>query len=38
VVAGDPESTVEVTDFWTFGRDTRSRDPNWILVGTRSLD
>ncbi len=38
VVAGDPESTVEVIDFWTFGRDTRSRDPNWILVGTRSLD
>ena len=38
VVAGDAESTVEVTDFWTFGRDTRSRDPNWILVGTRSLD
>ena len=38
VVDGDPESTVEVTDFWTFGRDTRSRDPNWILVGTRSLD
>ncbi|MDP7651602.1 MAG: Tim44/TimA family putative adaptor protein [Rhodospirillales bacterium] len=38
VVSGDPESSVEVTDFWTFGRDTRSRDPNWTLVGTRSLD
>ncbi|MDP6788604.1 MAG: Tim44/TimA family putative adaptor protein [Rhodospirillales bacterium] len=38
VISGDPESSVEVTDFWTFGRDTRSRDPNWTLVGTRSLD
>ena len=38
VVAGDPENVIEVTDFWTFGRDTRSRNPNWTLVGTRSLD
>jgi predicted lipid-binding transport protein (Tim44 family) len=38
VVAGEPDNAVEVTDFWTFGRDTRSRDPNWTLVGTRSLD
>ena len=38
VIAGDSESAIEVTDFWTFARDTRSRDPNWILVGTRSLD
>jgi predicted lipid-binding transport protein (Tim44 family) len=38
VVSGDPETSVEVTDFWTFGRDTRSRNPNWTLVGTRSLD
>lgn len=38
VVAGDHENIIEVTDFWTFGRDTRSRDPNWTLVGTRSLD
>jgi predicted lipid-binding transport protein (Tim44 family) len=26
----------EVTDIWTFARDTRSRDPNWQLVETGS--
>ena len=38
VVSGDPNAVVEVTDFWTFSRDTKSRDPNWSLVATRSLD
>ena len=38
VVDGDPNAVTEVTDFWTFSRDTRARDPNWILVATRSLD
>lgn len=38
VVSGDPNAVVEVTDFWTFSRDTKSRDPNWFLVATRSLD
>lgn len=38
VVEGDPNKIVNVTDFWTFARDTRSRDPNWALVATRSLD
>ncbi|MBT6511016.1 MAG: Tim44/TimA family putative adaptor protein [Alphaproteobacteria bacterium] len=36
IVAGDPSSAVEVTDIWTFARDTRARDPNWQLVATRS--
>ena len=36
VVAGDPDQAREVTDFWTFARDARSRDPNWKLVETRS--
>ena len=35
---GDPNAVIEVTDFWTFARDTRSRDLNWTLVETRSLD
>ncbi len=26
----------EVTDIWTFGRDTSAKDPNWLLVATRS--
>lgn len=38
VVDGDDENIAEVTDIWTFCRDTSSRDPNWILVATRSLD
>ena len=36
VVDGNPDQVVEKTDFWTFARDTRSRDPNWQLVATRS--
>ncbi len=36
VVEGDPEQIVEKTDFWTFARNTRSQDPNWKLVATRS--
>jgi predicted lipid-binding transport protein (Tim44 family) len=34
IVDGDPEKPVEKTDFWTFTRDTRSPDPNWVLVAT----
>ncbi len=36
VVDGDAEQVAEVTDVWTFARDTRSRDPNWKLVATES--
>lgn len=35
-IDGDPDRVVEKTDFWTFSRDIRSRDPNWQLVATRS--
>lgn len=38
VVGGDLNQVVDVTDFWTFRRDTRSRDPNWALVATRSQE
>lgn len=38
VVDGNPNTVVDVADFWTFARDTKSRDPNWILVATNSLD
>lgn len=38
VVDGDPNFVDTVTDFWTFARDVRSSDPNWMLVATRSLD
>jgi predicted lipid-binding transport protein (Tim44 family) len=36
VVDGNPENLIEKTDFWTFARDTRSPDPNWLLVATDS--
>ena len=36
IVDGDPEHPTEKTDYWTFARDTRSADPNWVLVATSS--
>ena len=36
VVDGDPAQVTDVTDIWTFSRNTRSRDPNWKLIETRS--
>jgi predicted lipid-binding transport protein (Tim44 family) len=36
IVDGDPDHPVEKTDYWTFARDTRSADPNWLLVATSS--
>lgn len=36
VVEGDPSSVETVVDLWTFQRDVTSRDPNWVLVETRS--
>ena len=38
VVEGDTNAVLTVTDFWTFSRDTKNPDPNWLLVATRSLD
>lgn len=38
VVDGDPNAAEEVVDIWTFERDTRSDDPNWLLVETRTPD
>ena len=35
-VEGDPTAVTAITDIWTFSRNTRSRDPNWTLVATRS--
>jgi len=38
VVEGNANVVLKVTDFWTFARDTKSVDPNWLLVATRSLE
>ncbi|HTN98963.1 MAG TPA: Tim44/TimA family putative adaptor protein [Nordella sp.] len=34
VIEGDPKQVRQVTDVWTFERDTASRDPNWKLAAT----
>jgi predicted lipid-binding transport protein (Tim44 family) len=36
VISGDPQRIRDVTDIWTFSRDTRSRDPNWRLIATQA--
>lgn len=36
VIDGDPNRVSDITDIWTFARNTRSRDPNWKLIETRS--
>ena len=34
LIEGDSKSVRDVTDVWTFTRDIRARDPNWLLVAT----
>jgi len=36
LIEGDPKTPRQVTEVWTFGRDTQSSDPNWQLVATAS--
>lgn len=36
IVEGDPASVVRVTDVWTFSRNTKHPNPNWLLVATGS--
>ncbi|MCW2244556.1 putative lipid-binding transport protein (Tim44 family) [Azospirillum fermentarium] len=38
VVDGDPKAVETVTDIWTFTRDIRSNDPNWLLSETVFAD
>lgn len=34
VLEGDPDIPERATDLWTFARDTRQGDPNWLLIRT----
>ena len=34
VIEGDRKSVRDVTDVWSFTRDVKARDPNWLLVAT----
>ena len=36
IVEGDANAVAPVTDIWTFRRDIRSSNPNWVLVATGS--
>ena len=36
IVDGNPNEVQKVVDLWTFRRDTKSSDPNWLLVKTES--
>jgi predicted lipid-binding transport protein (Tim44 family) len=36
VVSGQPGKTEEISDIWTFMRDTKSSDPTWQLIETRT--
>lgn len=38
VVDGDPKKVREVTDIWTFNRDTTTQNPNWKLVATEAAN
>jgi predicted lipid-binding transport protein (Tim44 family) len=38
VVEGNPDRISNVQDIWTFTRDTRSSDPNWLLIETRAAE
>jgi predicted lipid-binding transport protein (Tim44 family) len=38
VIDGDPVHVGDVTDIWTFARDVNSRDPNWKLIATESVE
>jgi predicted lipid-binding transport protein (Tim44 family) len=36
IVDGNPNEVQKVIDLWTFCRDTKSSDPNWLLIKTES--
>jgi predicted lipid-binding transport protein (Tim44 family) len=38
VVSGNPDEISTIEDVWTFTRDVRSPDPNWILIETKAVD
>ena len=35
VISGDPEKIKKVLDTWKFSKDTRSSNPNWLLIDTQ---
>jgi len=36
LIEGDAKTPHQVSEVWTFARDTRANDPNWMLISTAS--
>ena len=36
IVSGDPEKIRKVLDTWKFSKDSRSSNPNWLLIDTQA--
>ena len=36
IVSGDPEKIKKVNDVWKFSKDSRSTNPNWLLIDTQA--
>ena len=36
IIDGNPNEVQKVIDLWTFRRDTKASDPNWLLIKTES--
>ena len=36
VISGDPEKIKKVLDTWKFSKDSRSNNPNWLLIDTQA--
>ena len=36
IVSGDPEKIKKVNDVWKFSKDSRSKNPNWLLIDTQA--
>ena len=34
ILSGDPEKVKKVFDTWKFSKDSKSNNPNWLLVDT----
>jgi len=35
IISGNPDRVTELTDVWTFGRNTAGREPTWLVYETR---
>ena len=35
ILSGDPEKVKKVFDTWKFKKDSRSNNPNWLLIDTQ---